>query len=110
MDIFQDRLASFSKTTKRTKASLAKSISTGGKWPHPSSFKAKPSTLAEAGFYFNPSVKCRDSVTCFICGKELSQWEQADDPFEIHWLKCGRRCAWAIVRCGLREDMDENGK
>ncbi|KAJ3478862.1 hypothetical protein NLI96_g9464 [Meripilus lineatus] len=109
METLQARLDSFTKGSKRAKGSLAKSTSTTWKWPHPPTFKATPNTLAEAGFWFNPGRHARDNVRCFICGKELAEWEPDDDPFEIHWEKCGRSCAWAIVRCGLKEDVDEGG-
>lgn len=110
METLQARLDSFTKGSKRAKGSLAKSTSTTWKWPHPPTFKATPNTLAEAGFWFNPGRHARDNVRCFICGKELAEWEPDDDPFEIHWEKCGRSCAWAIVRCGLKEDVDEGGR
>jgi len=49
-------------------------------------------------------------VACFLCGKELSDWDAEDDPFAIHHEKCADVCGWAVVRCGLVEDMDEDGK
>lgn len=91
-----------------TKSKRVKSSSTGKlvvlKWSHPSSFSANPHTLAEAGFFYNPSPEHRDSVTCFMCGKELSDWEADDDPFAIHLQKARGSCAWALVRCDLGED------
>ncbi|KDQ60304.1 hypothetical protein JAAARDRAFT_152872 [Jaapia argillacea MUCL 33604] len=105
MESLQDRLDSFK--TKRTKQS--NKASSSKKWPHPSSYKANPRTLAEAGFYFNPSTDEPDSVSCFICSKELSDWAHDDDPFHIHWSKCYDSCPWAIVRCGLEHDVDEDG-
>ncbi|KAL4253018.1 hypothetical protein ABKN59_002195 [Abortiporus biennis] len=106
MEVLNNRYKSF-KSTKRTKASSSKS--TSSKWPHPPTFKANPNSLAEAGFYFNPSVECPDSVTCFMCGKELDTWDQYDDPFDIHWEKCGFKCPWAATRCGLKSDLDGDG-
>jgi hypothetical protein len=108
MQSYQSRLDSFSTSVRVKNPSLTTSSSV--KWPHPSSFTATPHTLAEAGFYFNPSWDDRDNVTCFICGKELSDWSQADDPFDIHWSKCRASCVWAVVRCGLREDVDQHGR
>ncbi|KAF8887324.1 hypothetical protein BD779DRAFT_1672781 [Infundibulicybe gibba] len=108
MEILQNRLESFSKS-RRLKNPSKPSTSTTVKWPHPKNFKATPASLAEAGFYYTPSFEDRDSVTCFMCNKELSDWDAEDDPFDIHWQKCGRVCCWASVRCGLREDMDEEG-
>ncbi len=109
MEALQTRRESFRKA-KRVKKPSGKSSSLNLKWPHPETFKANPDSLAEAGFYFNPSWDDRDNVTCYMCGKELSDWTSDDDPFEIHWEKCRAKCAWAVVRCGLREDMDEDGK
>lgn len=80
------------------------------KWPHPSSFAATPQTLAEAGFFFEPSTDTRDGVRCFMCAKELSEWEVDDDPFDIHFNKCQKKCPWAVLRCGLVRDIDTRGK
>lgn len=104
MDSWQARFASFSKR-KRVKQG---STTTTLKWPHPSTFLATPETLAEAGFYFTPTVGSPDAVQCFTCGKELSDWEADDDPFAEH-VRRGSSCCWAIARCGLRDDMNEDG-
>lgn len=110
MQALQARIDSFQKT-KRVKRYPGKSSSSTAslKWPHHPDFKANADTLAEAGFFFSPSWDDRDSVTCFLCGKELSDWEVNDDPFEIHYAKCQSSCAWAVVRCGLTEDVDSEG-
>jgi hypothetical protein len=110
MECLENRVLSFSKGKRVKVGSRQQTL----KWPHPSSgtdsFIATPKILAEAGFYFKPSAEDRDNVSCFMCHKELSQWEQDDDPFDIHYEKCGGRCAWATLRCGLREDMDKKGR
>ncbi|KAF5362388.1 hypothetical protein D9756_002189 [Leucocoprinus leucothites] len=109
MECLQNRIESFNKPVRvqnASKTGAAKNI----KWPHPPSFIAKPETLAEAGFYFDPSYGDRDNVTCFVCGKELGGWEENDDPFEIHWNKCAKTCAWAVVRCALKDDLDASGR
>ena len=94
------RLKSFSTAkSKRTKASSSKQSSSSLKWPHPSTFKATPDSLAEAGFYFNPSVEAPDCATCYMCRKSIEGWEPDDDPFDIHYEKCQDKCAWAVVRC-----------
>ena len=108
MEAFQARLDSFSKA-KRVKSTKGKSSTVSLKWPHPSSFLANPISLAEAGFYFSPTANDRDNVACYLCKKQLSQWEEKDDPFILHWVKCGDKCPWAVVRCGLSEDLD-NGR
>ncbi|KAH9922542.1 hypothetical protein B0H21DRAFT_766027 [Amylocystis lapponica] len=103
MEVLQTRIDSYLKS-KRTKPSKYAT-----KWPHPSTYKANPRTLAEAGFFFDPSPDDKDNVTCFMCGKELSAWDEDDDPFNIHWSKCKDSCAWAIVRCGIVADVGEDG-
>jgi hypothetical protein len=80
------------------------------KWPHSAQYIATPETLADAGFFFSPSATDRDNVQCFACGKELSEWEKDDDPYSIHYDKCGRTCWWAMVRCGLEEERDKRGR
>ncbi|KAG1906128.1 uncharacterized protein F5891DRAFT_942184 [Suillus fuscotomentosus] len=109
MESLQARIDSFLKSKRVKRSSKPNSTSATVKWPHPSSFNANPHTLAEAGFYWVPSWEDRDSVACFLCHKELSDWDEDDNPFLIHWQKCGNTCAWAIVRCGLSEDIAEDG-
>ncbi|KAK6978130.1 hypothetical protein R3P38DRAFT_2580334 [Favolaschia claudopus] len=100
MDVFQNRLNSFLKTKR------GKSL----KWPHPKTWKATPNNLAEAGFYFDPSPEDPDNVTCFMCDKQITEWAEEDDPFDLHFQKCATTCAWANLRCGLRRDADSHGK
>jgi hypothetical protein len=109
MEALQNRIDSFAKQ-KRVKNPSKTSSYVNAKWPHPSNFLATPETLTEAGFFYNPSFEDRDNVTCFVCAKQLSEWEEGDDPFDIHWAKCGAKCCWASVRCGLRDDMDLHGR
>ncbi|KAG6879930.1 hypothetical protein C0992_009285 [Termitomyces sp. T32_za158] len=110
MECLQSRIDSFTKP-KRVKNPNKQSSFVSVKWLHPPHprFIATPETLAEAGFYFNPSFEDRDNVACFVCDKQLSDWEADDDPFDIHWTKCGDKCCWAIVRCGLRSDINRHG-
>ncbi|RDB15377.1 Protein bir1 [Hypsizygus marmoreus] len=108
MEALQARIESFAKA-KRVKNPAKPSSTITLKWPHPAHFTATPESLAEAGFYFNPSLEDRDNVTCYMCDKQLSDWEAQDDPFDIHWEKRGVKCCWAAVRCGLRGDMDRHG-
>ncbi|KAF8902363.1 hypothetical protein CPB84DRAFT_1846308 [Gymnopilus junonius] len=109
MEAFQGRLSSFKKS-KRVKNPTKSSSTTTLKWPHPPEFRANPETLAEAGFYYDPSYEDPDNVTCYMCDKELGGWEEDDDPFLIHWEKCGQSCCWASVRCGLMIDVDRTGR
>jgi hypothetical protein len=110
MEVFQARLDSFSRAKRVKSSTVGRSTAISIKWPHPGSFVANPTSLAEAGFHFTPSWNDRDNVACFLCKKELSDWKQNDDPFVLHWTKCAQTCAWAVVRCGLNEDLDQDGK
>lgn len=109
METFQTRLSSFKKS-KRVKNPTKSSSTTTLKWPHPPEFRANPETLADAGFYYDPSYEDPDNVTCYMCEKELGGWEEDDDPFLIHWEKCGQNCCWASARCGLVFDVDRTGR
>ena len=108
MEAFNSRLESFAKARRVKQSNTKRTVSL--KWPHPTHFLATPDTLTEAGFFFNPSWDAQDNVECFFCGKCLDGWEEQDDPFAIHWDKCRDNCAWAVVRCGLGEDVDRKGK
>jgi baculoviral IAP repeat-containing protein 5 len=108
MEAFNSRLESFTKARRVKQSTSKRTLSL--KWPHPLHFVATPDTLTEAGFFFNPSCDAPDNVECFFCGKCLDGWEEQDDPFAIHWGRCRDNCAWAIVRCGLSEDVDRKGK
>lgn len=53
-------------------------------WPHPTStYFAKPSTLAESGFYYEPKYDLSgiDRCVCFSCQLSLESWEPLDDPW-----------------------------
>ena len=105
MDCYETRLQSFHKT-RRVKSKNGTVIL---KWPHPDTYLASPERLAEAGFYFEPSAEARDNVTCFMCKKELDEWDEDDDPISIHFARCRDICAWAVARCGNVEDLDASG-
>jgi hypothetical protein len=109
MEVLQARIDSFKKS-RRVKNPNKPSSSVTVRWPHPLDFKANPETLGAAGFFYNPSYDGPDSVTCYFCDKELEGWEEDDDPHAIHWEKCGQTCCWAIVRCGLLNDMDKSSR
>lgn len=109
MEYLQGRIDSYNKT-KRTKQSLARSTSGNTKWPHAASFIATPRTLADAGFYFDPGPNNLDNVTCFTCSKQLSEWEPDDDPYVLHYQKCGGKCAWASARCGPEVEKSTDGQ
>ncbi|GJE86671.1 BIR-domain-containing protein [Phanerochaete sordida] len=104
MEAYETRFESFQKG-KRVKKGSSKTLV---KWPHPGSYLANPHSLAEAGFYYTPSASDRDAVTCFMCKEKLSGWEEEQDPFVEH-VRIASSCCWAITRCGLINDMDEDG-
>lgn len=93
------RIASFKPPTRRTKSSLPNwSISAS---THP---KITPENLAEAGFFFNPSVEEPDNCQCFSCGLQLGGWDEDDDPFVE---QCKRAdCAWGEMVCAPRVARD----
>ncbi|KAF4610571.1 hypothetical protein D9613_007097 [Agrocybe pediades] len=105
MEALDARINSFKKS-KRVKNPAKPSSSTSVKWPHPLTFRANPETLADAGFYYDPSYDDPDNVTCFVCDKELAGWEEEDDPFLIHYSKCSQNCCWASAYCGIASDTD----
>ena len=35
--------------------------------------------LAESGFFYTPFNEGDDTVTCFLCSKQLGGWEEGDD-------------------------------
>ncbi|KAF8582584.1 inhibitor of apoptosis repeat-containing protein [Ramaria rubella] len=103
MQSYNARYSSFA-PPQRSKSSFKASSSL--KWPHPTSFLATPTSLATAGFYFNPSSATPDAVSCFLCEKGLADWDPEDDPAEIHAQKCPK-CPWAILKCIT--DLSDNG-
>lgn len=104
MDAYETRLASFA--PKKPSRSKKQQAAASG-WPHPPSFRATPSRLAQAGFYFEPSTSKPDNVLCFMCGYALGNWEDQDDPFKVH-VEHSPKCAWAIARCSIEDDKRGN--
>ncbi|KZT10475.1 uncharacterized protein LAESUDRAFT_673243 [Laetiporus sulphureus 93-53] len=109
MQCLTDRIDSFNPGGDAHTKKRSKQSSKSFKWPHQESYTVTPQTLAEAGFFFNPTRANPDNVKCFMCKKELDGWSEDDDPFEIHWQKCRNSCPWAAARCGLFHDMCEDG-
>ncbi|KIY44939.1 inhibitor of apoptosis repeat-containing protein [Fistulina hepatica ATCC 64428] len=105
MEVYQKRLESFAKP-KRIKPAKGRAVSIS--WPHDNAdYKATPESLAEAGFFYKPELGFPDNVQCYLCKRELSEWEPDDDPLEIHYQKC-EHCPWAVLRCGLLHDTDSH--
>jgi hypothetical protein len=57
----------------------------GRGWPHVHHTNLTVRELAVAGFFFTPSAKCPDRVTCAYCGLELGEWNSdANVAWEAH--------------------------
>lgn len=54
--------------------------------------------MARAGFYFKPAPGDEDNVACFLCQKNMSEWDVDDDPSEQH-LRHNNSCGWALTMC-----------
>ncbi|PVF95879.1 hypothetical protein CPB86DRAFT_787558 [Serendipita vermifera] len=108
MATYDERVESFRprKGKSSKKSSLNAFLIKG--WPHPSNYKATPSSLAHAGFFFDPTSDKGDNVTCFMCDHSLGEWTQDDDPFVEH-LNVNNKCAWALARCSIELDKQADG-
>ncbi|VDN59082.1 unnamed protein product [Dracunculus medinensis] len=53
------------------------------RWPHKSQ-NLSPERMAKAGFFFLPDEADSDSVRCPFCLKNLTGWEENDDPMIEH--------------------------
>jgi hypothetical protein len=105
MHSFAARLTSF-RTTKGNDRRQSLIPRDFVEWPHPSNYLATPETLADAGFYHSPSPFDPDNVACFLCGKELGDWQPQDDPFKIHAEKCPK-CSWVLLNFAIVEGEDK---
>jgi hypothetical protein len=109
MATYDERVESFRpRKIKSTKKSPVNAFLAKG-WPHPSNYKATPSSLAHAGFFFDPTPDKGDNVTCFMCDHSLGEWTQDDDPFTEH-LNVNSKCAWALARCSIELDKQADGR
>ncbi|CAG8593259.1 16535_t:CDS:2 [Acaulospora colombiana] len=108
MTTYDERVESFRpRKGKSSKKSSLNAFLVKG-WPHPSNYKATPSSLAHAGFFFDPTSDKGDNVTCFMCDHSLGEWTQDDDPFVEH-LNVNNKCAWALARCSIELDKQADG-
>lgn len=55
------------------------------------------SNFAAAGFFNHSTNEYSDNVKCFACQKELSNWEENDDPWEEH-VKRGSKCPFVLFK------------
>ncbi|KAL9109768.1 MAG: hypothetical protein Q9227_005637 [Pyrenula ochraceoflavens] len=105
METFAGRLASFevAHPTSKRRASNAK----GPKaltWPLRN---LSPTELAQAGFYYKPSVTAPDNTCCFLCDRNLDGWEEEDDAIVEH-LRHSKDCGWAITMSAAPDGYDPN--
>ncbi|KAL1424601.1 hypothetical protein MTO96_020005 [Rhipicephalus appendiculatus] len=59
-----------------------------------------PENMSEADFYHCPTEEEPDFARCYVCFKELSCWEQGDNPFNEHL----RSAHCAFVRMDKKAD------
>ncbi|ODV90249.1 hypothetical protein CANCADRAFT_104016 [Tortispora caseinolytica NRRL Y-17796] len=71
-------------------------------WPHQ---QPSISKLANAGFYYSPTVSHPDNVKCFFCGFSLYSWEPTDDPLLQHNIYASQ-CAFAASQLGDTDDRE----
>ncbi|KAG5918409.1 hypothetical protein E4U42_006870 [Claviceps africana] len=101
---YEARLSSFQKSSKK-RGSTAGGRGRALSWPHK---QIAPSSLAKAGFYFEPYAENPDNCACFLCGKGMDGWEAGDDPLHEH-LKHSPTCGWAI-HAAIEADIEEYSK
>ncbi|KAL8865520.1 MAG: hypothetical protein Q9174_006841 [Haloplaca sp. 1 TL-2023] len=100
METLAARLESFKVAHQVTKKRSSNAKGAGKlKWPHKS---PDPTSLASAGFFYNPKPSAPDNTTCYLCNAHLDGWEKDDDPVEEH-LVLSRSCGWAAILCIERE-------
>ena len=56
----------------------------GNGWPHAHHITLLTRDLAAAGFFFTPTARAPDRVTCAYCGLELGCWDDRDVASEAH--------------------------
>jgi hypothetical protein len=98
MEIYENRLSTFSASRTKKLGLPAHSA-----WPLKSSTHPRltPDALASAGWYYTPTKAEPDLVTCFLCKKELSGWEEDDDPYREHVGRRDDKCGWARTKCAV---------
>eukprot|EP00045_Choanoeca_perplexa_P022901 m.11310 g.11310 ORF g.11310 m.11310 type:complete len:315 (+) comp9786_c0_seq1:107-1051(+) len=70
-------------------------------WPHNRRRKCNPKNLSKTGFYHVGTEDSPDAAMCFMCEKQLDEWEPSDDVVAEH-----RKHAPACPLLNL--DMEEN--
>lgn len=83
-----NRIQSFDK--KQRMASL--------QWPFTSPDSTLTSAeLAFAGFHHCPIKAAPLRTRCFLCTGEVSNWEEGDDPVDVHFQQ-SPSCGWAVIK------------
>ncbi|XP_048508612.1 baculoviral IAP repeat-containing protein 5-like isoform X2 [Athalia rosae] len=73
-------------------------------WPFQSDCSCTPEKMAAAGFILIGEREIEpDLVECFICGKQLDDWDSDDDPWSEH-KKHMPSCAF--VELGKRDEVE----
>lgn len=62
-------------------------------WPYKT---PSPEFMARLGFYFTPTRRLRDRVTCVCCKKVQSTWKNVKDPSQHH-LKKNPTCHFSLM-------------
>lgn len=60
-------------------------------WPYKT---PSPEFMGKSGFYFTPTKKFKDRVTCFYCRKTQSNWKDVKDPTSYH-LEISHECSFS---------------
>ncbi|XP_012263094.2 baculoviral IAP repeat-containing protein 5-like [Athalia rosae] len=72
-------------------------------WPFQSDCTCTPERMAAAGFVLIGDKDEPDLVGCFICGKQLDEWDSNDNPWSEH-VKHVPSCAY--VELGKQNELD----
>lgn len=76
-------------------------------WKELKGFKyCTPKNFAAAGFYNYSTTTFCDTVKCFACEKELSDWEKNDDPWVEH-SKRGAKCPYVIFKTKSNTTLED---
>lgn len=100
---YQTRLSSYIPSSSSAKRSKTGSL----QWPLSETHSVTPSSLAAAGFYYQPSPEAEDNVVCFLCHKALGGWEQGDQALSEHVAhsikkpgQAKKGCPFALLKSG----------
>ncbi|XP_046751250.1 baculoviral IAP repeat-containing protein 5-like [Diprion similis] len=72
-------------------------------WPFQSNCVCTPERMAAAGFVLIGGRNDPDLVECFVCSKQLDEWDSEDDPWNEH-LKHMPSCPY--IKIGKQDELD----